>query len=90
MLKGVTKRIVEIKSPSSDYFERAVLYLRPDRPLPGESDCSRLAEEYLGSLEPASRKKIPRDLRPLAAVLAASLLISLCALAVLLILFTKI
>ena len=29
MIKGVNKRIIEIKNPDSPYFERAVFYLRP-------------------------------------------------------------
>ena len=39
MLKGVTKRIVEIKSPASGYFERAVLYLRADKPYPKKGEA---------------------------------------------------
>ena len=29
MIKGVNKRIIEIKNTDSPYFERAVFYLRP-------------------------------------------------------------
>lgn len=29
MVKGVHKKIIEIRQPSSDYFEKAVFYLRP-------------------------------------------------------------
>ncbi len=29
MIKGVNKRIIEIKNTNSPYFERAVFYLRP-------------------------------------------------------------
>ncbi len=30
MIKGVNKKVIEISRPDSAYFERAVLYLRPD------------------------------------------------------------
>ncbi len=30
MIKGVNKKVIEINHPDSVYFERAVLYLRPD------------------------------------------------------------
>ena len=30
MIKGVNKKVIEINRPDSIYFERAVLYLRPD------------------------------------------------------------
>lgn len=29
MIKGVNRRVIEINSTQSDYFEKAVLYLRP-------------------------------------------------------------
>lgn len=30
MLKGVNRRVIEVKRPDSAYFERAVFYLRPE------------------------------------------------------------
>jgi len=30
MIKGVNKKVIEINKPDSAYFERAVLYLKPD------------------------------------------------------------
>lgn len=89
MLKGVTKRIVEIKSPSSDYFERAVLYLKADKPYPKKNDAVALAEEYLESLEPAKRIGPSKNLKLTVVVLSLSLAITLTALGVVLVLFTK-
>lgn len=91
MLKGVTRRIVEIRRPSSDYFERAVLYLRTDRPFPKRSEAVKEAENYLDSMEePKNFMRRQRDLRPVVAVLTVSLAVSLLAIVVLLVLFTKI
>ena len=89
MLKGVTKRIVEIKSPDSPHFERAVLYLRADCPYPKKREAIGLAEDYLGTIEP-SEQKPRRDLRIIIAVLSLSLGITLAALATVLVLYTKI
>lgn len=90
MLKGVTRRIVEIRSPSSEYFERAVLYLRSDRPIPKKSEAISLAEEYLETLEPSENLKPQKNLRVTVAVLALSLGVTLTALAAVLLLYTKI
>ena len=89
MLKGVTKRIVEVKSPESDHFERAVLYLRADKPYPKKQEAIALAEEYLQSIEPKEPPKEQKDLRRTVVVLSLSLAVSVAALAVVLILFTK-
>ena len=90
MLKGVTKRIIEINSPSSEYFERAVLYLKTDRPYPKRRAAIELAEEYLKTVEPEEPAPRIRKIPPATAALALGLAVSLAALAVVLILFTKI
>ena len=90
MVKGVTRRIVEIKRPGSDYFERAVLYLRSDRPFPRKREAIEQAKDYLNTLEPSSHAGSKRDLRPVVAVLTLSLCVTVAALLVLLVLFTKI
>ncbi len=90
MLKGVTKRIVEIKSPASGYFERAVLYLRADKPYPKKGEAVSAANDYIASLEPVKSPKKPRDLRLTVAVLSLSLGAALAALAAVLLLYTKI
>ena len=87
MLKGVTKRIVEIRSPNSEHFERAVLFLKPDCPYPDGKEGAAIAEEYLKTIEPPTPRK---DLRVVVAVLSLSLCITLAALATVLILYTKI
>lgn len=86
MLKGVTKRIVEIKSPASDHFERAVLYLRADKPYPQKQEAVALAEEYLESIEPTDMPKPAKDLRLTVTVLSLSLVVTLTALGILLVL----
>lgn len=85
MVKGVTKRIVEIKSPASGYFERAVLYLRTDSMLKNR-EAKRLAEEYVAGIEP---KEPPerRNMRIAVTALSMSLALALTALAAVLLLY---
>lgn len=90
MLKGVTKRIVEIKSPKSTHFERAVLYLRADRPYPKKREAIDLAEDYLETLEPETSAAPQKNLRLTVVVLSLSLAVTLAALAAVLVLYTKI
>ncbi|MBR3283615.1 MAG: hypothetical protein IKI56_10020 [Ruminococcus sp.] len=56
MIKGVTKKIIEINNPDSIYFEKAVFYLRPNvRELPAEISRSE-AERYISRIIPDRRK----------------------------------
>lgn len=59
MIKGVTKKIIEINNPDSIYFEKAVFYLRPNvRELPPEISRSE-AHRYIArlGLEYTSQRK---------------------------------
>ena len=50
MIKGVTKKIIEINNPDSIYFEKAVFYLRPNvRELPPEVSRAE-AHRYIAKL----------------------------------------
>lgn len=92
MLKGVTRRIIEVKGPENSRFERAVLYLRTDAPILKQSEAQRMAEEYLKTIEPEFAREKPKYSRPLkltVAVLSLSLVVTLSALAVVLVLYTK-
>ena len=54
MIKGVNKKVIEINHPDSAYFERAVLYLKPDvKDLPPHA----AQMETLDYFSPASQKK---------------------------------
>lgn len=48
MMKGVSHRVIEINRPESVYFERAVLYLRPEAGDAPFSAVCRDAEKCLG------------------------------------------
>lgn len=55
MIKGINRRIVEITSTEHEYFEKAVLYVRPDKSnLPTEK-ITEEAREYIGRIVPVKR-----------------------------------
>lgn len=61
MIKGVNRRIVEITGMDNDYFEKAVLYIRPDKSasLPARIDLE--ARAAVGQMIPeVSRSCAPK------------------------------
>lgn len=52
MIKGVNKRVVEITSTDNEYFERAVLYIRPDKLDLPSARLEEEAREYVGRIAP--------------------------------------
>ena len=46
MIKGVSKSIIEVRSPNSKYFDRAILFLRDAQP-PEPVRLSHIADAYL-------------------------------------------
>lgn len=63
MVKGVHKKIIEVKSPGGDYFEKAIFYLKPGiTQLPPEfTDAA--AQMLLEELQPISHKSTKRKLQ---------------------------
>lgn len=76
MIKGVNKRVVEITGTDSEYFEKAVLYIKSDKSsLPAEK-LNEEAREYLDRLVPVRRRvRLPLAVKLIAA--AAAILVSL-------------
>lgn len=56
MIRGVNKKVIEINHPDSVYFERAVLYLRPDIAEVPMQEAQAETEAYLRSA-PSGRRK---------------------------------
>jgi hypothetical protein len=61
MVKGVNRRVIEINRPDSDYFERAVLYLKPDVSEVPLHAAQTAAEDYFSA--GAERRGKSRHLR---------------------------
>lgn len=58
MIKGVNKKVIEINRTDSAYFERAVLYLKPDV---NEVPLHIAQLETLDYFNPAKKKKISKN-----------------------------
>ena len=52
MIKGVNKRIVEISGTQNEYFEKAILYIRPNKNTVADTRIELEAHAYLGTLIP--------------------------------------
>ena len=74
MIKGVSKKIIEINNTDNIYFERAVLYIRPEMSDIPEGYLSREAGIFLSENDISHNKKASRKTQ--AAVLAAAVMIS--------------
>ncbi len=100
MVKGVNKQIIEITNPDSEYFERALLFLKAGQSLPVREEAKTHAGEYILSIEDDGTRRPPvvkdtaafRSIRRLSLavkILSAFLTLSAVAILVLLIVFTK-
>lgn len=57
MIKGVNKKVLEINNPQSIYFEKAVLYLKPNMKSVPEKLMKREAYNLINSMGPKSGMK---------------------------------
>ncbi|MCR5601855.1 MAG: hypothetical protein K6G33_14080 [Ruminococcus sp.] len=51
MIKGVNRKIIEIKNPDSLYFEKAILYLKPNITMFSEAASRKAAGSFLESIK---------------------------------------
>lgn len=65
MVRGVNKRIVEVSETGNEYFEKAILFLRPSRPQE-EGDLEGEAKRYLRHLQytPPAVRGLPGRIAP--------------------------
>lgn len=54
MIKGVNRKVLEINNPQSIYFEKAVLYLKPNMKSVPEKLMKREAYNLINSMGPKS------------------------------------
>ena len=81
MVKGVNKNIIEINNPDSLYFEKAVLYVKPNVTVFPEVLKRKETERLLNRLLPDTRTGKNRRIRK---YIISSLIIALCLLILLL------
>ena len=71
MIRGVNRKVIEIKKCNSDYFDRAFLLVRDDKSLSDDTLLKNSAELYLGTILKNSPKqsKLNRFLKTLGLIL---------------------
>ena len=55
MIRGVNKKIIEVKNTGNDYFERAILFVRDQKKEISEEMLSKKADAYIISLSSFAR-----------------------------------
>ena len=58
-MRGVNKLIVEIKDTNSEYFDRAILFLKPEKLGTGQSELNESAQKLLEQV----KSSVPRGHR---------------------------
>ncbi len=72
MIKGVNRRVIEITGTDSEYFEKAVLYVKADKRDISPALLEDEAREYIGRLSPAKPPvPVPLALKLCAAAISA-------------------
>ena len=73
MVRGVNRRVVEIKRCNSDYFDRAFLVVKDEKTKSDEQLLTASAEIYLGSLLKEPKKKSKHFLKILSYIIALAI-----------------
>jgi hypothetical protein len=76
MIKGVNKRVIEVSGLNSDFFDKALLYIKPEHAITPEDQLDLSARAFIRTIAP--RRKSPR----LAPIMITLNIIALCAIAV--------
>ena len=74
MIKGVNRNIIEVKDPDNIYFEKAVLYVRPNVTVFPEAVMKSETEKLLGRILPKHKVSEKRRLKKWAAMIFLALL----------------
>jgi hypothetical protein len=56
MIKGVNKKVIEINNPESQYFDKVVLYVKPNRETYSKGELTQEVDKYLKSLDGGKAK----------------------------------
>lgn len=88
MLKGVTKRTIEIKIPESKYFDTALLFIKPNA-AKNQAFCKQEAKKLIESVTDVDTDKRLKRMQTLIAVLCISLGVCMAAFVAVLVLYTK-
>ncbi len=73
MLKGINRRIIEINRTGNEYFEKVILFVRPEKLEYTHQQLNAQAENYLSSL--SHKKPLSRFIKKNMSLLLLSVLI---------------
>lgn len=71
MIKGVNRRVIEINNPDGEYFEKAILFVKPEKSGDNPKILRSVAMEYLSDIDENNRRKRRRIAVIMSAVLVA-------------------
>ncbi len=60
MLKGTNRRIIEVNRTNSDYFEKAILFVKTDKVGYPTNTLNNEANEFLRNIDKADSKKFSK------------------------------
>lgn len=89
MVKGVNRQIIEVKNTGSEYFERALLFVKSGTTFEEYDSALEEARKYVESLSGSKKETNVKRPKALIAALFAGLIVALMAIVVLLFLCTK-
>ncbi len=78
MVKGVHKKIIEVKAPAGDYFEKAVFYLKPGVSCLPPELAEAAARMVMEELRLPSKKPVWKRLLTVFGIIAAIVLVTIC------------
>ena len=80
LIKGVNHRIIEITGMDNDYFEKAILYVRPDKTTISETRIDLEARYAVGKIVPQCKSTTQAEKKPFISPLAIKFAIATVAL----------
>ncbi|MBD5114314.1 MAG: hypothetical protein HDT46_03800 [Ruminococcaceae bacterium] len=83
-MRGVNKLIVEIKDTENEYFDRAILFLKPDKAITAQSELDQSARRLLSAVKNGTPYKKKRRVWIPLCIIGAALTVTAAVLIVLL------
>jgi hypothetical protein len=56
LIKGVNKRVIELNGINSDFFDKALLYIKPEHAITPEDQLDLNARAFLRTIAPKRKK----------------------------------
>ncbi|MBQ7959436.1 MAG: hypothetical protein IJ330_07000 [Oscillospiraceae bacterium] len=77
VIKGVNRRVIEINNPDGEYFEKAILFVKPEKSGDKSETLRIAARKYLSEVDENDRRRRLRTVLIISSVIIAFLTIIL-------------